>query len=240
MTGPRALWRVTLGLRPWLCRCRLAASRSPEVSMSRTTRLAAVLFALGFAILQPYFGQQAGTVPAGIGYDTANRCYAVVLAVLVWLCVLLRRRAGGAAATLGVVAAAGATAGVALEFWIGPLQDRPLSADAQRAGLPNSAIWWGSNVGFWAFAAAGIVLAAATIVWSIRAGRRGALPRLVALALGLTGPLIVVNFGLTNFGPVVAGAGGVLLAGAWLFAVLRDRERREAVQADRPARHLVQ
>jgi hypothetical protein len=201
--------------------------------MSRMTRLAAVLFALGVAIVQPYFGQQAGTVPAGTGYDTANRCYALVLAVLVWLCVLLRRRANQAAATLGVGAAATATAGVALEFWIGPLQDRPLSADAQRAGLPDSAIWWGSEAGFWAFAAAAIVLAVTTIVWGARAGRRGTLPRPVALALGLTGPLVVVNFGLTNFGPVAAGAGGLLLAVAWLFAALSGR--REAAEDARPA-----
>ncbi|MFI7041851.1 hypothetical protein ACIBI0_34680 [Microbispora rosea] len=206
--------------------------------MSRMTRLAAMLFALGFATLQPYFGQQAGTVPAGTGYDTANRCYAVVLGVLVWLCVLLRRHISGAAATLSVGAAATATAGVALEFWIGPLQDRPLSADAQRAGLPNSAIWWGSNAGFWAFAAAAIVLAVTTIVWGAQAGRRGTLPRSVTLALGLTGPLVVVNFGLTNFGPVVAGAGGVLLAGSWLFAALRVGERRGAAQDEQLTQHL--
>ncbi len=204
--------------------------------MTRTTRSAAVLFALGVAIVQPYFGQQAGTVPAGTGYDTANRCYAVVLAILVWLCVLLRRRAGGAAATIGVAAAAVAAAGVALEFWIGPLQDRPLSADAQRAGLPDNAIWWGSDAGFWAFAAAAIVLGVTTIVWGARAGRRGTLPRPVALALGLTGPLVVVNFGLTNFGPVAAGAGGVLLAGPWLYAALHAR--RSAAEDGRLARTL--
>jgi hypothetical protein len=50
------------------------------------------------------------------------------------------------------------------------------------------------------------VLAVTTVVWGARAGRRGTLPRSVALALGLTGPLVVVSFGLTNFGPVVAAA----------------------------------
>jgi hypothetical protein len=82
------------------------------------------------------------------------------------------------------------------------------------------------------------VLAVTTVVWGARAGRRGTLPRSVALALGLTGPLVVVNFGLTNFGPVVAGVGGVLLAGVWLFAVLRLRDRREAAQDEQLVRQL--
>ena len=186
--------------------------------MTRTTRLAAASFAVGMLVLQPFFGLQAGTTPAGTGYDTVNRVYAVVLALLVWLCVLLRRRTAGAAAVVAVVAAVAACAGVALEFWGGLLQDRPLSADAQRAGLPNSAIWWGSNVGFWLFAAGAIVLGVVTVVWAFRAGRREQLPRVASIALGLSGPLVVVDFGLTNYGPLVAAVGGLAIAVPWLVA----------------------
>jgi hypothetical protein len=196
--------------------------------MTRTTRLAAALFAVGVLVVQPFFGGQAGTTPAGTHYDAVNRGYAVVLAVLVWLCVLLRRRAGGAASVVCVVASAAACAGVVLEFWIGMLQDRPLSADAQRAGLPDSAAWWGSDAGFWLFAAGAIVLAVAGVVWAVRADRRGTLPRAAAVALGITGPLVVVNFGLTNYGPLAAAAGGIALAVPWLVVAAQASAGRSA------------
>jgi hypothetical protein len=73
-----------------------------------------------------------------------------------------------------------------------------------------------------AAATAGVALAIATVVWGVRAARSGQLDRAAAVGLAATGPMIVVNFGLTNFGALAAGAGGVVLAGAWLFAAVRS------------------
>jgi hypothetical protein len=190
--------------------------------MSRSTRLAAAAFAVSTVVVMPYFGMQAGTSPTGTGYDTANRLYAVSLAALVWLLVLLRRRAGGAAASTAVTAAAVACAGVVLEFWIGPLQGQPLSGDAHRDGLPGSAVWWGSNVGFGMFALGALVLAVATVVWGVRAARCGALQRGPAAVLGATGPLVVLGFCLAGVGTVAAALGGAALALPWLVVAARS------------------
>ena len=199
--------------------------------MTRTSRLAAVLFGVGMLALQPFYGLQNGVRPAAAGYDLANRLYAVVLLALVWLLVLLRRRAGGVAATVTVAAAAVTAAGVVLEFYVGLLQSRPLSEDAHRAGQPASAVWWGSDGGFYCYALGALVLAVAAIVWAVRAGRRGLLSPPVAVALGLTGPLVLVDWALTEYGPLVAGLGGAAIAVPWLVAVGLDRRGG----ADRPA-----
>jgi hypothetical protein len=189
--------------------------------MSLATRALAALFALGTLAVLPWVGSQAGPDPAGSGYDSANRLYAGTLALLLALLVLLARRTRGVAAWLGVAAATATCAGVVLEFWIGPLQDRPLSEDAHRAGLPASAVWWGSDAGFGLFAIGALVLAVVTIVWGVLAIRRGTLPVPVGVVLAGTGPLVVVGFALTDYGVAAAVLAGAALGLPWLGSALR-------------------
>jgi hypothetical protein len=189
--------------------------------MSLASRVAAVLFGLSTLAVLPWFGAQAGPDPAGTGYDSANRLYAVTLALLVALLVQPARRTRGVAAWLAVAAAAATCAGVVLEFWIGPLQGRPLSEDAHRAGLPAGAVWWGSDAGFLLFAVGALVLAVSTIVWGVLALRRGTLPRALAGVLAVTGPLVVVGFALTDDGAAAAAVAAAALGLPWLALALR-------------------
>jgi hypothetical protein len=146
------------------------------------TRAAAAITAAGLAIGVPITAISASADPVGPGYAPANRVLTVVwVALLVWMLgeAAMTRAAGAPRLARALVAgAAMLLLGNLIEFWVGLLQGRPVSAIATPR---HEAAWVGSSIGYPVFFLGSVVLLVA-LAGAARARRRSG-------ALGLGGAL---------------------------------------------------
>jgi hypothetical protein len=189
-----------------------SAASSASARIAPPARIGWAAYGLFALIVLPFWGHEAARHSVDSGYDWANRAYALPLVCLVAALVLLRRNVRSRWFSACVAGAAGMAAGVVLEFYLGALQNAPLSDDAHRRGLPGSSVWWGSNAGFAIYGIGMLVLTVSTIGLAI--SLRRTLGPVVAPALGLVGPLALAGFVAKDGGGVPAAVVGVLTCAA--------------------------
>jgi hypothetical protein len=188
-----------------------------SVPSHRSGYRAAVLgFGITYLAVLPFWGHEAASKAISSGYDWTNRLLAVPLVLLTVTGVLLGRATHSRWATAITAGAGAMLAGIVLEFWLGALQNAPLSDDAHRRGLPGSQVWWGSNAGFAIFGIGMLVLLVATIGAAVALRKR--VPALGVAGIAAIGPLVFVAFAAKDSGTVPALVVGVLTLGAAVLA----------------------